>query len=165
MMLKLRSSITLKMAMLVAGGTSLVLSLVLAYSYAYSRKLILEEAENTARNLALSVARRIEQEFRAVGKVPKNFACFFETSAIDSETLARLLRRAVADNPEIFGCAVAFEPYSFKPNVRAYAPYCFRTASGMTFVELGAQEYHYFQRDWYQIPHELRTPCLEPTLF
>ncbi len=69
-MLGFRSSILLKMALLVAGGTSVVFALVLMYSYRYSRQIILDESEKNARNLAFSVARRVGQEFRAVEKIP-----------------------------------------------------------------------------------------------
>ena len=70
-MVKPHSSIGLKITVLVLCGASLVFSLALAYSYSYSRRIILDEAEKSAKSLTLSVARRIEQEFRAAGKVPK----------------------------------------------------------------------------------------------
>ncbi len=66
MNVKLHNSIALKMTLLVLGGTSIVFSLVLAYSYYSSKRIILNDAEQNAKNLALSVARRIEQEFRTV---------------------------------------------------------------------------------------------------
>ena len=62
-MLRLHSSIGLKITVLVSCGASLVLALALAYSYSYSRRLILSEAEESAKNLALSVARRIRTGF------------------------------------------------------------------------------------------------------
>ena len=73
---KFRSSIALKLTFLVLGGASLVFALIMVYSYTSSREIILKEAENSARNLTLSVARRIEQEFRAVAKVPESLAVF-----------------------------------------------------------------------------------------
>ena len=73
-MVKPHSSIGLKITVLVLCGASLVFSLALAYSYSYSRRIILDEAEKNAKNLTVSVARRIEQEFRAAAKVPKALA-------------------------------------------------------------------------------------------
>ena len=71
--------------------------MALAYSYSYSRGIILEEAEKGARELTLSVARKIEQEFRAAAKVPKALAAVLETSNPDKETLVRLVSRMVED--------------------------------------------------------------------
>ena len=103
-----RSSITVKMGLVVSLGTAAVLALVLAYSYFYSRRMILEDAERYARNLSLSEARKIEQEFRAVAKIPENMASFIEVGHYDRDTLVTLIRRAVSDDREIFGSAVAF---------------------------------------------------------
>ncbi len=73
-LIKLRKSISLKITVLVLCGASAVFALALAYSYAYSRRMILAQAEKSATSLTLSVARRIEQEFRAAGEVPKALA-------------------------------------------------------------------------------------------
>jgi len=93
------------MTLLVLGGTSLVFALVLGYSYYYSRKIILDEAEMKARNLTLSVANKIEQEFRAVTKVPRHLASFLKTNDYNRTTLGRIIREMVADNPEVFRSA------------------------------------------------------------
>ncbi len=81
------------------------------------------------------------------------------------ETVRRLLECSVEQNPEIFGAAIAFEPFGRKPTVKAYCPYCYKTGKTVRFVELGSTDYHYFQRDWYHIPRQLKDPRLESTLF
>ena len=72
-MVKPHSSISLKITVYVLCGTSIVFALALAYSYSYSRRIILEEAESSARNLALSVARRIETGIPGRGQSPQRF--------------------------------------------------------------------------------------------
>ncbi len=130
-MIKPRSSIGLKITVLVLCGASLVFALALAYSYSYSRRIILDEAESSARNLALSVARRIEQEFRAAAKVPKGLAAVLETSNPDKETLLRLIRRMVEGSREVYGSAVAFEPHAFDKGLRWFAPYYYKSKAGI----------------------------------
>jgi len=165
MTVEFRNSIALKLTLLVLGGTSIVFSLVLAYSYYSSRKIILGEVENNARNLALSVARRIEQEFRAVEKVSEGVGCFLETTKWDKESLLLMLQRVVASNNEIYGATVAFEPYAFKEPVEAYAPYYHKTKDGIAFLELAPPEYNYFQHDWYHIPRETKAPVWSEPYF
>ena len=97
MVMKPRSSIGLKITLLVLCGASIVFALALAYSYFYSRRIILEEAEKGARELTQSVANKIEQEFRAAAKVPKALAAVLEMSNPDKETLVRLVSRMVED--------------------------------------------------------------------
>ncbi len=165
MNVKLHNSIALKMTLLVLGGTSIVCSLILAYSYYSSRKIILNAVEKNARNLTLSAARRIEQEFRAVEKVPQGIACFLETTKWNKESLLRVLERSVLDSPELYGSTVAFEPYCFNESVEAYAPYYCKSKDGLEFLELAPPSYNYFQLDWYHIPRELKVPVWSEPYF
>jgi phosphoserine phosphatase RsbU/P len=158
MVMKPRSSIGLKITLLVLCGASIVFALALAYSYTYSRRIILEEAEKGARDLTLSVARKIEQEFRAAAKVPKVLAAVLETSNPDKETLERIVRRVVEESREIYGSAVAFEPHAFDETLRRFAPYCFKGKSGITYQQLGSDSYHYYTKDWYHLPKVLKAP-------
>jgi sigma-B regulation protein RsbU (phosphoserine phosphatase) len=158
MLFKLRSSLTIKLTLLVLGGTSLVLTAVLVYNYVYSRKIILSEAEQRATNLALSVARRIEQEFRAIEKVPSSLAGFMETGQWDKQTLPQLIERVVKDNSEIFGATVAFAPNGLGEGLPAYAPYYYKTKNGLKFEQLATDSYNYFIKDWYHIPEVLAAP-------
>ena len=139
-----RSSIGLKITVLVLCGASIVFALALAYSYSYSRRIILDEAEKGARGLTLSVARKIEQEFRAAAKVPKVLAAVLETSNPDKETLERLVSRVVEESREIYGSAVAFEPHAFDENLRWFMPYCCKSESGITYQQLGSDSYDYY---------------------
>jgi class 3 adenylate cyclase len=159
MKIRLRSSIALKMGLLILGGTSLVLAVVLGYSYSYSRKIILADAEKNAKNLTLSVARRIEQEFRAVKKVPLNLAYFLQVHPCRrKEDLLQLIQRLVAENKEIYGSTVAFEPHAFDEHLRSYSPYFYKSNEGLKFEQLADESYDYFQKDWYRIPKLLGIP-------
>lgn len=157
-MFKPHSSIGLKITVLVLCGASLVFALALAYSYSYSRRIILAEAEKSATNLTLSVARRIEQDFRAAGKVPKALAAVLEESNPDKETLLRIIRRMVEESREVYGCAVAFEPGGYDKDLRWFAPYYFKRGSSINYELLGSESYDYFTLDWYHLPKVLEAP-------
>ncbi|MDQ1285446.1 MAG: adenylate cyclase [Thermodesulfobacteriota bacterium] len=161
----LRSSIAIKLALLVMGGSVAVFSLILAYSYTSSRQIILNQAKDNALNLALSMSRRIEQDFRAVAKLPMSLAGVLENSDLDEKALLGLIRRMVQDNSEIYGMTVAFQPYTFKKDLRSYAPYYYKSSKGIEFTDLGASDYNYFQQDWYHIPLELKAPSLSEPYF
>ncbi len=162
---RFRSSIALKLTLFVLCGSVAVFSLVLTYSYIYSRQIILDEAKENALNMALAMSRKIEQEFLAVGKIPKALAGFLEDSNWDEKTLLKLIRRMVIDNSEIHGMAVAFQQYAFNKDVEAYAPYFYKTVDGLEYCELGSLHYNYFQQDWYHIPVELKAPLPSEPFF
>ena len=158
-------SIAVKITLLVLVGTAVVFSAILAYSYVYSKQMILEETRRSAVNLAKAVANRIDREFRGVEKVPQNLACFLESARSDEKTLLRVMRQMVENNAEIYGMAVAYEPYAFDVTTRAYAPYFCKKGKAVEFVQLATPEYNYFQQDWYHIPKELKAPVWSEPYF
>jgi sigma-B regulation protein RsbU (phosphoserine phosphatase) len=157
-MKRFRNSITSKMILLVLGGTSLVFSLVFWYSYTSSKQAILEASERYARALALSVSRRVDQDFRAVAKVAENLGFFLESAECDENALLRVIRRAVESNNEVFGATAAFEPYALNDTGRRFAPYYFKGAKGIEHKQLDVTGEGYFREDWYYIPKELGAP-------
>jgi sigma-B regulation protein RsbU (phosphoserine phosphatase) len=145
-----------KMALLVLLGTLAVLAFVLVYSEIYFRNIILEDAETNASNLASSVARHMDQELRSVAKVVENLAISLEYAAWDEKDLLELIRRVVKENNEIYGSAIAYEPYEFRADLKEYAPYYFKEKDGLKLVQLGADAYGYANKDWYRIPLDMK---------
>ena len=158
-------SIAVKITLLVLVGTAVVFSAILAYSYLYSKQMILEETRRSAVNLAKAVANRIDREFRGVEKGPQNLACILESTRSDEKTLLSVMRQMVENNAEIYGMAVAYEPYAFDVTTRTYAPYFCKKGKAVEFVQLATPEYNYFQQDWYHIPKELKAPVWSEPYF
>ncbi len=154
-----RDSIVWRMTLLVMGGASLVFAFMVSYSYIYSRQIILKEAEKNARNLTLSVSRRIEQEFRSAEQVPRGLAQFLEIQGCeDTNTLKELIRSVVAHNPGVYGSGIPFAPGAWNPDIQAFCPYYYRGRDGITFLQLASPAYDYFQQDYYYITKLLNTP-------
>ena len=151
-MIAIRKSIAVKITLLVLGSACMVLALVLGINYTRSRELIREEAEKNARNLTLSLANEIEQEFLLVSQAVEDLAAFLETSSWDEEELLDHIRLTVEGHKRVFGSTVAFLPYMFKPNVERFAPYFFRTKAGIEFEQLGKASYNYFSKSWFRLP-------------
>ena len=70
----------------------------------------------------------------------------------------------MSDSPEVYGSAVAFEPFCFSESVEAYAPYYCKSKDGLEFLDL-ASSYNYFQPDWYHIPRVLKAPVWSEPYF
>lgn len=151
----LRSSITLKITLLVLSSTCLVLALVLGRSYTNSRDLIRQEAETSARNLTVALSNKIEQEFLVVAKAVQDLTSSLETVPWAEETLLNQIRQMVRQTPRAHGIVVAFLPFEFKPETERYAPY-FRWSKGeIRFDQLGTRaSYDYFAKDWFRISRD-----------
>jgi len=161
----LRSSITLKIVLLVLSSTCLVLVLVLNRSYTNSRDLIRQEAQTSARNLTLAVGNKIEQEFLVVAKAVQDLTSSLETVPWDEEILLNQMRRMVQQTPEAHGIVVAFLPFEFKPGIERYAPHFSRSKGEIRFNQLGTTSYDYFAKDWFRISQDRRKPVWSEPYF
>jgi sigma-B regulation protein RsbU (phosphoserine phosphatase) len=150
-------SLAAKLTILVMVGSSLILALILTYSYLSSRGIILGEATDGARNLALSTARNMQAELRAIEENTDKLATFFTYVHVDDKTLRDLIRINVEVEPEIFGSTAAFEPFAFDPKIQWYAPYYFREGKTVQYADLATASYHYYTKEWYTIPKALKT--------
>jgi sigma-B regulation protein RsbU (phosphoserine phosphatase) len=151
-------SLAFKLILFFTLSSGLILLFVLAYDFRYSRKMIENDLEESARHLVSSTVNRVDAVLAPVQKVPETIACFLENNAGSKKDVISLLRVVVERNPDIHGAAVAFEPDAFGKSKRPFAPYFCRTQKGLEFSDLGDRSYDYFSKDWYQIPKELGRP-------
>lgn len=158
-------SLAVEVTLLVMLGTSLVFSIVLFTNYRASRAIILANAESGARELASARALLLELELRTVEAVTANMASFLENSKMDALALNALLKRNVQENSQIFGSAVAFEPFMFLPGEKEYATYYYRGDKGIEHTNLATASYDYRMQDWYSVPRELKAPVWTPPYF
>ncbi len=96
MNVKFHNSIALKITLLVLGGASLVCSLVLAYSYYSSKKIILNDAEQNAQNLALSVARTNRARIQSRRKIASGNRLFPGNNQVE-QRISSSSTRALGD--------------------------------------------------------------------
>lgn len=147
----LRSSITLKISLLVLSSTCFVLALVLGKSYTNSRDLIHREAETSAKNLTAALGNKIEQEFLVVAKAVQDLTSSLETGSWDEDVLLNQIRGMVRQTPKAHGIVVAFLPFEFKPGIERYAPHFSRSGGKIRFNQLGTTSYDYFDKNWFRI--------------
>ncbi|WP_235185942.1 hypothetical protein [Methylomarinum vadi] len=66
-----KSSIVVRLVLVITLFSSVIFSVTLGYNYYQSRSLLQNELESNARNLAMSIVYRIETLLTAVAKVPQ----------------------------------------------------------------------------------------------
>ena len=152
-----RNSIVVRLAVVTTVCSALIFAATLGYNYTRSRTLLEQELESNARNLALSLVYRVESELARVATLVEGTARSLESGSFSEPELLALIGATVDRTPEVFGFGVAFEPYSFNPAVRLYAPYYQRENGKLAAgrVEKSYRHLPYVYWDWYQIPREL----------
>ncbi|MGD8780287.1 MAG: SpoIIE family protein phosphatase [Ignavibacteria bacterium] len=153
-----KKTLAAKLSKYILSVMILMSVLIFSVFYFVSRNLILESVQENAKNITEKTVNKIETVLLATTKIPQNLAYVLETTEFDEKRLLALMKTVVENNEEIFGTAVAFEPYSFKKDLYYYSPYMYRDSANVNFVQLGNPDYEYFFQDWYQVPKHIDSP-------
>lgn len=144
-------SIPFKLILVITLCSIGIFSTILGYNYYRSRLVLIKELEGNARNLTLSYVNRIETLLNGVAKVTESMARSFENGSQTPEERKALLRSTLAENLEIYGCGVGFEPRAAGPN-----PFVSRFYRDHDkFICAIDDSSNYLFQDWYQISWEL----------
>lgn len=149
-----RHGIALRLGIPVLLGSALIFVLIFATGYLNLRRAIISGVEQDARNLGASIVHQIAATLAPVEKMPLNLAALAADADLSAARIQKMMRRAMTGNPEVFGSAMAFEPYVLDPISHYHAPYFSRSGDGLQLISLAGSQYNYFQQDWYQIPKE-----------
>jgi len=147
-----------KLIFLILSSTAIIFLAVFTYNYCATTQGMDNEAIENARNLSRATVYKIEVVLHGAEKIPRGLALTLEQHPLVRPELFRLIQATVADNPELFGVCVAFQPYAFDPKRYYFAPYASRQDGRIKLEILGKESYRYFGMDWYQIPQELGRP-------
>jgi len=150
--------IAFKLTFFIIASCAIIFALVFTYNYSNSRKIIIQGIEKNAVNLAVATANKIESFIMPIQKIPETVALILDSPDINHSDITNLLEIIVANNSNIFGATIAFEPYSYNSNYFYFAPYFCKYNEKIVFHDLASTNYHYFDHDWYSLPKKLGRP-------
>lgn len=126
----------------------------MAYKVIFKRKIRVEYFKE---QLAAEI-KRMNTVITAAQNTPVDLANILEFHPT-SETEMRILQESVLFNSEeLYGCAVAFEPYTYNKDSLYCSFYAFRENDSLIFTNLNNPAYEYFYKDWYLIAKTLNQP-------
>ena len=129
------------------------------YSQYSWRKHAREQAEAKLKG----EVNKIQKFILSIEQIPQNLAYVLEFSNPKKDHLRILLNAVVANNDEVFGTSIAFEPNAYHKDTVYYAPYLYKKDGKIISVEPADSTYYYFSMDWYLIPKNLKKPVwIEP---
>ncbi|MFH1080623.1 MAG: SpoIIE family protein phosphatase [Pseudomonadota bacterium] len=147
--------LSVKLSVMILASTTLIFFAAFGYNYYASRQLVLKNVRENARNLTQSAVNKIEITLNSVEKPPRYLAALLERFHYSKQDLLKQIEETVAQNSEIYGSTVAFEPYAYDRSLYYFAPYYFKDRGQVKLSYLGNKDYRYFLWDWYMIPREL----------
>lgn len=155
---KEEKGLAFKLILFIFTSVAIIFSAIFLYNYNISRKIVERNLKLSAENLTVSTVSKVDKVLSSIQKIPDNFSKIIESKDYSKEEMIKILRQEVENNPEIYGCALAFEPYYYSANQKYCSPYFYRKAGKIEFKYIGDDKYDYFTMDWYQIPRELNHP-------
>jgi phosphoserine phosphatase RsbU/P len=144
-----------KLSFFILTACTLIFAVTFNHNYRMSRKVIIEKIEEGAKNLTLGTVNAIESVLRPVEKGAQHAARILENKDIAENEITHLLLSMLRNYPEIYGAAVAFEPYALDDEALYFARYFYRRGADVIYADLGTDEYNYSERDWYSLPKDL----------
>ena len=150
--------IAFKLVFFILSSCAIIFAAIFIYNYSISRKMLIEKIEDAAGNLIFGTVSKIEAKILPAEKIPEYLSIAIENPEVGKDDMVGFLRSALEKNPEIYGSALAFEPYEFEKDSYYYSPYFYRDGAEIKYTDIGTDSYDYFNRDWYKIPKKLGRP-------
>ncbi len=161
-----RTSLGVKLPVIVI--TLLVLAFLVStfLSVQTSRSALTEQLQKTLLAQSASQAELIRSHLIWTRSMAVDLAAM--AGIVDQNQTDQLntIESTLANNDQVYGSTIAYEPYRFQPDMYYWSPYYSRDPDGkLRFTQLGNPEYNYFKWDWYTLPKEQRVPVLSPPYF
>lgn len=153
---------------LILGGLTIAAGLAaIAFGVAYwlmTRQAVAVERER-AQAEAMQAVVTIDTELKRLPRVIDAIADDMSSGRITRDQTLDRLKAGIDTLPQLSGVGVAYIPYAFDPNLRLYAPYYQRTATGATLISLDSL-YDYTQsgQQWYEAPLKSGRTWSEPSI-
>ena len=154
-----RRGLAVKLSFSILIGTTLIAAVSFAYEYWYSSRLVLQNVEADAGNLAQATVNEAETVLGGITKVIMFTASYLEHHDYTEEDILRILEHIVSSNDEVYGSTIAYEPYAYDPDKHYFAPYYYKKNGSLTLTDLSSENYRYLEKDWYTIPKATHGPA------
>ena len=124
----------------------------------YSRLAVKEEAMEKASQTLEGTLLNVENTFHEVEVAANNMKWLVEQHIDTPDSMYTFSRKIIENNPDIFGCSIAFEPYYYAEKGQYFSIYSENVTDSIATTQEGSDEYEYYYMDWYLIPKLLDKP-------
>ena len=154
-----RRGLAVKLSLFTLIGTTVIFVASFAYDYWYSNRLVLQNVDANAGNLAQATVNEVEVVLYGIEKVVMFTASYLEHHDHAKEDVLTILKDIVTTNDEIYGSTISYEPYAFDPDEYYFAPYYYKDNGSVKLIYLsGHDDYQYHLKDWYTVPKTTNRP-------
>lgn len=165
MILSSKKSLSTRIVVNILSFSILLFLILLGIFYFFSKKSIEQKTQANAIEISERTVLQTERVLFSTETILANYIWMIESNTLDTDHITSLTKTIVKNNPEIMGCAIAFEPSYFPEKGRFFCPYTYRKDKKTLTKLLGDSNYEYFIMDWYQIAKVTKKPYWSEPFF
>jgi sigma-B regulation protein RsbU (phosphoserine phosphatase) len=140
-------------------ATIIIFVVAFGVFYVFSKDIIEKNATTNSKNILSITNLKIDNVLQQVETVVHNISKIHFNKNIHIDSLYQLTANVLANNPYIYGCAIAFEPSYYKQQGYYFSPYAYKDTDGsIKTKQLGNEKYDYFNMDWYATAKQKNAP-------
>ena len=155
-------SLSFRLSLWIVLFAAIIFIGALGYMFRESREVVRDEAISRASQILDNTQQRVDRILEQVENATRN-TMWLPTRHLDApDSMYVYSRRILENNPDLYGCSIAFEPYFFKDRGQyfsAYSDFSETQAGVIETIQEGNDDYQYFYMDWYLLPKLLDKPC------
>jgi len=158
-------TLSVRLSLMVALPTALILTAALLVMLHFSRKSIKQETLQKAEQTLEATVQSIDNILLSVEQASGNTYWNMVEQLDKPERMQVYCRKLVETNPYITGCAIAMEPYYYKDHAKYFMTYTHQTKTGMASTNspiIQAETFGnrpYTEQEWYTQPMKSGHPC------
>lgn len=147
----IRHSFSARLSLYVVLITSLVFIAASVIFFLFSKRIVKQEAVRHANSELSATVYQIEDVLHRVQAAASNMEWAVKQNLSQPDSLYRLTRLMIRNNPMIIGSSIAFEPFYYPEKGKMFAPYSYKdNDSILKDRQLGTVAYNYHEKDWYK---------------
>lgn len=148
---------------------SFLMLLQLGYTYEQTTTRMLEVAQDNAESQAKDASQKIGEKLGELKAVSGSISQDLSTGKLHGDQVQERIKETIEEHPELFGVAVAYQPYEYDPEKKLYAPFYVMRNGTHQLIQI-EEEYDYTLPDrpvaprtvWYHKPLTNGAGWIEP---
>lgn len=155
----IRSKLSVKVSLWVVIFAAIIFNGALGFLFYQARETVRQEAINRATKILDNTSLYVETILKSAEVTTTMTEWLVKRHHNSADSMFVYSAGILINNPDLFGCSIAFEPYYFKEKGLYFSAYSTYDDGVIKTQQEGDDDYKYFYMDWYLMCKLLDRPC------
>ena len=144
-----RRSMSARLSYLSVLFAAIIFMAAMGFMFRQSRAAVRQEAISHAEQVLENTSVRVESILHMVEEAAINTEWNIMRHIDSPDSMFVFSRAILEQNPDLNGCSIAFEPYTFPDYGRYFSAFSYNDSGTIMTTQEGNEFYQYFYMDWY----------------